>query len=97
MQGIPITKVTARCTYPNSQHGRQDPLHPDERKSSNHSEKRPYREICRSCLQDTRREHPGESQRCLYRETCRGTVDSNLLLQDFNKTEEINPLKSRRT
>ena len=33
------------------------------------SEQRLYRETCRSLLEDTRREHPGESQRCLYRET----------------------------
>ena len=85
-----------------------------------------HRETCRSLLEDTSREHPGENQRCLNRETCRGASlitefqvcltqpfrkeDTNrketvkrlsqqfenhpiwdLLLQDFNKTEEINP------
>ena len=112
---------------PNSQHGRQGPSkNPDEIKSTDHeSEERLYRENCRSLLEDTRREHPRESQRYQYRETCRGSVDyripgiphstvqqvdtnrketvkkliqqfeshpnTELLLQDFKKTEEINP------
>ena len=33
---------------------------------------------CRSRLEDTRRKHPGESQRFKYRETCRGNVDSRI-------------------
>ena len=61
---------------PNSQHGRQDPHDPDARKSTDHqSDKRPYPETCRSVLGDTRREHPGESQRWLHRESSRGNVD----------------------
>ena len=64
---------------PNSQHGRQDPPNPDERKSTDHqSEKRPCRETCRSLLEDSRREHPGGSQRSLYREACRGNVDKRI-------------------
>ena len=46
---------------PNSQH--QDSPNPDARKSTDHHcEQRLYRETCRSLLEDTRREHPGESQ-----------------------------------
>ena len=47
---------------PTSQHGRQDPPNPDDRKSTDHqSEERLYRETCRLLLEDTRGEHPGES------------------------------------
>ena len=46
---------------PTSQHGRQDPPNPDERKSTDHqSEERLCRETCRPLLEGTRREHPGE-------------------------------------
>ena len=57
---------------PYSQHGRQDPLKTDARKSTDHqSEQSVYRETCRSLLEDTRR----ESQRWRYRGTCRGNID----------------------
>ena len=53
-----------------------DPPGLDARKSTDHqSEQRLYRGTCRSFLQDTRREYPGESQGCLYKETCRCNVD----------------------
>ena len=49
---------------PNLHHGRQDPPSPDARKSTDHQrEQSVYRETCRSLLEDTRRKHPGESQR----------------------------------
>ena len=64
---------------PKSRHGRQDPPIPDARKSTDHqSGQRLYRETCRSLLEDTRREHPGEKQRCLYKETCRDNVDYSI-------------------
>ena len=59
---------------PNSRCGRQDPPNPEARKSTDHHSEQSvtYRETCRSLLEDTRRRHPGESQRWKCRETCRG-------------------------
>ena len=52
------------------------PPGPDARKSTDHQrEQSVYRKTCRSLLEDTRRKHPGESQRWRYRETCRGDVE----------------------
>ena len=57
---------------PKSLYGRQDPLDPEARKSTDHQSEQSvkYRETCRSLLEDTRRKRPGESQR--WKETCRG-------------------------
>ena len=71
------------------------------RKSTDHQiEKRPYRETCRSLLDDTHRDHPRESHRCLYRETCRGNVDyritgiprSTVQQMDTNRKETVKRL-----
>ena len=79
LQGISIPRLPRVVPTPNSQHGRQDPLNPDARKfTDRQSEQRLYRETCRSLLKDTRREHPGENQRCLCRETCRSNVDHRI-------------------
>ena len=52
---------------PNLQHGRR-----------HQSEERLYRETCHSLLEDTRREHPGESRRYQYRDTCCGNIDCRI-------------------
>ena len=84
---------------PNLQYGRQDPPNPKARKSiDHHSEQNAkYEETCRSLLEDTRRKHPGESQRWKYRETCRGDVDyripgfphSTVWKEDTNREEIV--------
>ena len=51
-------------------------------------------------LEDTRRKHPGESQRCSYRESCRGNVDyripgiphSIVQKEDSNRKETVKRL-----
>ena len=62
---------------PNLHHGRQDLSDPEARTSADHHSEQSVkdRETCRSLLEDTRRKHPGESQRWKYRETSRGNVD----------------------
>ena len=86
---------------PNLHHGRQDPPSPDARKSTDHQrEQSVYRETCRSLLEDTRRKHPGESQRWRYRETCRGNVEyrisrfphSTVQKEDTNRKETVKRL-----
>ena len=71
------------------------------RKSTDHhSEPSVYRETSLSPLEDTRRKHPGESQRCNYRETCRGNVDyripgiphSIVQKEDSNRKETVKRL-----
>ena len=55
---------------PNLQCGCRDPPNPEARKPTVHQSEQSVQcsETCRSLLEDTRRELPGESQRCLYRE-----------------------------
>ena len=85
-----------------SQHERQDPPNPDERKSTDHqSEKRLYRETCRGNI-DYR--IPGvphstvQQEDTNRKETVKRLIQQfenhpnrDLMLQDFNKTEKINP------
>ena len=86
---------------PNLHHGRQDPPSPDARKSTDHQrEQSVYRETCRSLLENTRRKHPGESQRWRYRESCRGNVEyrisrfphSTVQKEDTNRKETVKRL-----
>ena len=69
------------------------------RKSTDHqSEQSVDRETCRSPLEDI--QHPGESQRRRYRETCRGNVDyripgyltSTVQKEDKNRKETVKRL-----
>ena len=81
---------------PNSRHKRQDPHNPYARTSTDHqSEQRLYRETCRSLLEDTRREHPGESHRCLYREVMLTTQFQENLTQPFRKWTQIAEKQSK--
>ena len=58
------------------------------------------RETCFSLLEDTRREHPRESQRCLCKETCRGNADyrihgiphSTIQKRETNRKESVKRL-----
>ena len=87
---------------PKAQYGRQDPPNPEARKSTDHHREQSvqYRETCRSLLEGSRCEHPEESQRCLYREACRGNVDyripgtphTTVEKEDTNRKETVKRL-----
>ena len=87
---------------PYSQYGRQNPPHPEVRKSTDHQSGQSvkYTETCRSLFEHTRRNHRGESQWWKFRETCRGNVDSRipgfphstLQKEDSNRKETVKRL-----
>ena len=90
LQSTSIPKVTAR---------RQDPPNPEARKSADlpSEQSAKYEETRRSLLEDTRRKHPGESQRWKCRETCRGNIDyripgiphTTVQKEDSNRKETV--------
>ena len=62
-----------------------------ENLTDHQSEERLYIETCRSLPEDTRREHPVESQRYQYRETCRGNIDCRIPGIPHSTVQQMDP------